>query len=64
MNIQTESNHLSQFYYQCQSCHDSFICPDWQPDSDEKSSGRIALCPYCKSKHLDALNNLLPLMMH
>jgi len=64
MNIQEVLSSSSQYYYQCQDCRDSFICPDWQPRADGDKSSRIAVCPYCKSNQLDALNSALPLMMH
>ncbi len=64
MNIQTVSSSPSQYYYQCQDCRDSFICPDWQLLADEKKGSMMAVCPYCKSNHLDALNAALPLETH
>ncbi len=64
MIIHTVTSSPSHYYYQCQTCRDSFICPDWQPLSNEKKAGRIAVCPYCKSNQLDALNAALPLVTH
>ncbi|NOG61233.1 MAG: hypothetical protein HND53_12085 [Proteobacteria bacterium] len=64
MSIQTVSSSPSHYYYQCQNCRDSFICPDWQPRADGEKASRVAACPYCKSSHLDTLNTLLPLVMN
>lgn len=64
MNIHSEKSSLSQYYYQCQNCRDSFICPDWQPQAGGDKASRIAICPYCKSNQLDALNTALPLVIH
>jgi uncharacterized CHY-type Zn-finger protein len=64
MNIQSLSSSVSQYYYQCQECRDSFICPDWQPMIDGSKDSKVAVCPYCKSKQLDAHNAALPLVTH
>jgi len=60
INIHTVTSSASQYYYQCQKCLDSFICPDWRPLSAGRKADRVAVCPYCKSKQLDALNAALP----
>ncbi len=62
MNIQTAKSNQSKYYYQCVTCLDTFICPDWK--LDEKKTHSIAICPYCKSYSINAQNDTLPLMMH
>lgn len=58
----TKFNRPDYYYYHCQSCLDVFICPDWISEANKKSSASIAVCPYCKSIQIDALNAALPLV--
>lgn len=63
MNIQAASNSFSLYYYKCLDCRDSFICPDWKKVNTDGAINRVAICPYCKSNQIDALNSELPLMV-
>ena len=63
MNIESIASSPSQYYYQCLNCRDSFICPDWEPLNDGNTASKVAICPYCKSRQLDAHNVALPLVV-
>ena len=63
MNIHAATSSPSHYYYQCLNCRDSFICPDWLSINNENMASRVAICPYCKSRQLDALNVALPLVV-
>lgn len=64
MYIQTVTSNPPRYYYQCQEGQDTFICPAWQPVTNVTKASKIAICPYCKSNHLDALNPALPMVIH
>ena len=63
MHIHTVESSTPRYYYQCLKCRDTFICPDWQSQLDEKKAGKVAVCPYCKSNQLDAFASVLPLVI-
>lgn len=61
-SVQTLNAGVSLFAYFCQKCNEYFICPAWERNVDKGSvKGKVAVCPYCRSNKIEALDTLLPL---